>query len=226
MQLHLSAALKHFLASLEGPAQAQVRQAVLREAERLRSLPPGSGRARELHRRLDETIQSFLADRPDLAGAIRCGKGCSHCCRVFVGITGDEAGLLAEAVKAGDASIDAARMEVQRHWRAPEDFATHSQEEATCVFLQEDGSCGAYAHRPAACRALLVASDPQFCRQADRTTRILAIINPAAEGLLSAARTADAAEAPGESNLLARRLWAALELRSGCQKENHREHRE
>lgn len=211
MQLHLSAALKHFLASLDDSRREQARQSVEKEAASILKQTSGSERAQPLHRRLDDAIQAFLTRRPDLTNAIRCGKGCSHCCRVFVGITRDEAQLLAAEVRAGRASFDSERMEIQRHWASAEDFATHPREEATCIFLQGDGSCGVYAHRPAACRALLVASDPEFCRQAERSSQVLAIINPHAEWLVSAAHTADAAERGSEPNLLARRVWEALQ---------------
>ncbi len=211
MQLHLTAALKYALTALDAPAQEGARRAVLREAKRIRDLPPGALRAQGLHDRLDAGIQAFLESRPDLAGAIRCGKGCAHCCRIFVGITGDEARLLAQEARAGRASLSEPRLEIQRHWDSPADFATHSREETACVFLQGDGSCGVYEHRPSACRALLVASDPEGCRQAGRSTRILAIINPSAEGLVSAARTADALETGAPSHPLARRLWEALQ---------------
>lgn len=207
MQLHLSTALRQYLATLDESGKDKARRAVLSEAKHIQAQPAGSERARGLHRRLDEAIQAFLTQRPDLASAIRCGKGCSHCCRVFVGITQDEAQLLAEAVRAGRASFDAARMEIQRHWTSGRDFATHPREEAACVFLQDDGSCGVYADRPAACRALLVASDPELCREADSATRILAIINPRAEWLVSATRSADTS---GNALPLARRLWDAL----------------
>jgi len=211
MELHLTAALKHALAALDEKGQEEARRAVLAEAERIRALPPGSARARVLHVRVDEAIRAFLEARPDLAGAVRCGKGCAHCCRVFVGITEDEAELLAEEVKAGRARPDPARLELQRHWTSPSDFATHPREEAACVFLQEDGSCGVYADRPSACRALLVASDPEDCRDAGPSSRVLALINPRAEGLVSAARTADAPDTSGTSHPLARRLWEALQ---------------
>ena len=210
MELHLTAALKHALLSLDETGRQEARRAVLAEAERIRALPPGKTQARALHERLDGALRAFLEARPDLAGAVRCGKGCAHCCRVFVGITEDEAELLAEEVKAGRARPDPARMEIQRHWTAPSDFATHPREETACVFLREDGSCGVYTDRPSACRALLVASDPEGCRDAGTSSRVLALINPRAEGLVSAARTADAA---GNATLplLARRLWEALQ---------------
>lgn len=86
------------------------------------------------------------------------------------------------------------------------DFATHSGEEACCVFLGEDGSCSVYEDRPSACRALLVASDPEFCRTAEQSTQVLAIINPQVELLVSAAQSAD----DSGCNLLAARLWEAL----------------
>jgi Fe-S-cluster containining protein len=207
MALHLTAALQHFLASLDGPAQERARESIAREAEAIRAAPPGPERARSLHRRLDTVIQEFFAQRPDLATAVRCGKGCSHCCRVFVGITRDEAQLLARWVQSGRIVLDAQRLEIQRRWTSPRDFAENPREAATCVFLQPDGACGVYEDRPLACRALLVASDPELCRRADRTTEILAIINPPAERLVSAAQSAGDSGGP---NHLAARLWEAL----------------
>jgi len=160
-----------------------------------------------VNRRVDAAIREFGAIRPQAVNATRCHRGCAHCCRIWVGITQDEALLLAECVRSGSAKPAMDRLEHQRHWQSPEAFAAHPLEETRCVFLGEDGSCAVYEDRPSACRALLVASDPEFCRTAKQASQVLAIINPRAELLVSAAQSADG---PG-CNLLAARLCEALE---------------
>jgi len=206
--LRVTRALQFFLSSLDTPeAQDAAREAVVREALAIRALPPGPERAREVHRRVDAAIREFGAIRPQAVNATRCHRGCAHCCRIWVGITQDEALLLAECVRSGSAKPAMDRLEHQRHWQSPEAFAAHPLEETRCVFLGEDGSCAVYEDRPSACRALLVASDPEFCRTAKQASQVLAIINPRAELLVSAAQSADG---PG-CNLLAARLCEALE---------------
>lgn len=209
MPLKLTRALQHFLSTLAPEAQESARTTLAEEACAIAALPPGPDRARGLHRRVDAAIRAFETIRPQAVSAIRCHQGCAHCCRIWVGITSDEALLLAEGVRSGRITLDMNRLERQRHWGCPTDFATHSREEARCVFLGEEGNCGVYEDRPSACRALLVASDPEFCRTAEQATQVLAVINPQVELLVSAAQSADG---PG-SNLLAARLWEALENR-------------
>jgi len=182
------------------------RTAIEEEAKAIAALPPGPDRARNLHRRVDAAIREFATIRPQAVNAIRCHRGCAHCCRIWVGITHDEALLLAECVRSGSATPATDRLELQRHWQSPEAFAAHPLEETRCVFLGEDGSCGVYEDRPSACRALLVASDPEICRTAEQASQVLAIINPRAELLVAAAQSADGSEC----NLLAARLWEAL----------------
>jgi len=206
MPLKLTRALQHFLSDLPPEAQTTARVTLENEARAIAALPPGPDRARNLHHRVDEAIRAFGAIRPQAVSAIRCHRGCAHCCRIWVGITSDEALLLAECVRSGRATLAKDRLAGQRHWSRPEDFATHPREETRCVFLGEDGSCGAYEDRPSACRALLVASDPEFCRTAEQTSQVLAIINPQVELLVSAAQSADG---PG-GNLLATRVWEAI----------------
>lgn len=206
MPLKMTRALQHFLSTLSPEAQESARTTLAEEARAIAALPPGSDRARSLHRRVDAAIRTFAAIRPQAVNAIRCHQGCAHCCRIWVGITSDEALLLAEGVRSGRITLDMNRLERQRHWSRPTDFATHSREEACCVFLGEDGSCSVYEDRPSACRALLVASAPEFCRTAEQSTQVLAIINPQVELLVSAAQSAD----DSGCNLLAARLWEAL----------------
>jgi Fe-S-cluster containining protein len=189
----LTKALGFFLASLEAGAQTRVVEAVRRQAEALQAFPDGPGRARAVHRQVDAAVAPFAALRPEALAAVRCGRGCSHCCRIRVEVTADEAELLAELVRAGRAHPDGARLALQRDWSTSEAFHGRPRAEADCIFLGQDGACTVYEDRPSACRALLVASDPALCREADQATRVLAIINPHLELVVSAARTLDAA---------------------------------
>ncbi len=212
MDYRTTKAFDHFLSGL---AQAE-RDAALRilrdETEGIRALAPGPGRAQEIHRRVDEALARFAGMRPDVVGQVRCGKGCAHCCRLWVGVTCDEAALLAERVRAGGAHPDAARMAFQATWASPADFIGKPREEASCVFLGPDGACTVYEDRPSICRAVLVASDPEACRDGDLSTRITAVINPYVEVLVSAALTVDAAThpPPAPGRHLATELLAAL----------------
>jgi len=188
MDYRTTKAFDHFLSSLGQEARAEALRALAREVEELRSLPPGPGRAREVHRRVDAAQARFAALKPEVIAQVRCGRGCAHCCRLWVGVTRDEADLLA----ASGVGPDPFRLEAQRHWTSPSDFIGRPREEASCVFLGPDGACGVYLDRPSICRAVLVASDPEFCRGGGLATRITAVINPYAEVVVSAALTLDA----------------------------------
>jgi Fe-S-cluster containining protein len=208
MQLSLSKALEFYVAALEpGAAREAVYEAIRRAADGIRQLPPGSARARELHRRVDEAAAAFAELKPELAAAVRCGRGCSHCCRMGVAITGDEARLLAERILAGSARADSGRLRAQRDWAAPADFIGRPLEEAACVFLGADGACTVHEDRPSACRALLVTSAPEHCRRALADTRVTAVINPYVELLVSAALSGDLEPGP---RMLAARLGRLL----------------
>ena len=195
MELVLTKALHFFVASLATEeARARVYDSVAQEALAIQALPTGAERARAVHRRVEAAAAPFAALKPEAVQAIRCRRGCSHCCRIRVDITADEAALLAERVGAGTAHPDPARLALQRAWVTPEAFIGKPLAEAACVFLGEDGACTVYEDRPSACRALLVASDPEHCRDADQSSQVLAIINPYLERVVSAARTVDAWE--------------------------------
>jgi Fe-S-cluster containining protein len=206
--------MEFFVSSLDSEeARTAVYEAVDREARTILAMPPGKHRAREIHRRVDEAIQYFGEIKPEAMKSVRCHKGCGHCCRLWVGVTRDEGKLLAEAIREGRVSIDRTRLEVQRTWISPMDFIGKPREEASCVFLGQDGACGIYEDRPSVCRAVLMASDPELCRTGDCSTQITAIINPYAELWVSAAQSADMAETGHDApnaRLLAAAVWEAL----------------
>lgn len=209
MNYRTTKAFDHFLSGLGPGAREEALSALAREVGELRNLPAGAARARELHRRVDAAQERFAALRPGVVGQVRCARGCAHCCRLWVGVTRDEAALLA----AGSVRPDPDRMEAQRHWTSPAEFIGKPREQASCVFLGPDGACSVYGDRPSICRAVLVASDPEFCRGGDLSTRITAVINPYVEVVVSAALTLDAEDepAPPAGRHLASALREALE---------------
>ncbi len=193
MSLRHTKGFSWFLAQLDGPVRAHAERMAEEAAEEIAELPPGIDRAKAVHRRVSQLQEAFLQRRPDLAAQVRCGKGCSACCRVRVGITADEAALLADLVRNG-LTIDRERLVLQA---ACPDAAAHFQlplTEACCVFLGEDGACRIHEDRPSACRLVLVASDPAFCATTDLAAQITAVIAPDAELLATAALGADPAQ--------------------------------
>jgi Fe-S-cluster containining protein len=175
-------------------------------------MPPGAERARWVHGVVEEALARFKARNPEVIRKVRCGKGCAHCCRLWVGITRDEAALLAERVKAGTAHPDAGRMERQRHWDSPMAFVGKPAEATSCVFLGPDQACTVYEDRPSICRAVLVASDPEACRALETATTTTAVLNPYLDAVVSAALTVDAEgdPPPPYGRHLATALYEAL----------------
>lgn len=196
MKFRTTKAFDRFLAGMEPEARAEAWRLLEREAAWIRSLPPGPERARAVHRRVNEAAARFAALKPGLMAQVRCSRGCGHCCRVWVGVTRDEAELLAEQVRAGAAQPDPGRLRAQAAWQEPADFMGKPPEQAACVFLGEDGACTVYEDRPAICRAVLVASDPEQCRDGGLETQVTAVLNPYVEVLVSAALSVDQEAAP------------------------------
>ena len=181
---------------------------LLGRLEQLRRMPAGPSRARWVHALVEEAQASFAANQPGIMAQVRCGKGCAHCCHLWVGITRDEADLLAARVRAGTAHADEARLELQRHWSSPLDFIGKPVAQAACVFLGPEGACSVYEDRPSACRSRLVVSDPDFCRGLDPAQATTTVTNPELEILVCAALTVDAEGDPPPA--YGRHLAAAL----------------
>lgn len=134
-----------------------------RYAERFRAA--GSREAPAMAAEVHGAIDALLdRDRGSSAesGAIRCRRGCSHCCHGPVEIWPQEAALLVDAARAAGIGIDLARVERQSHHTA-ETWRHQPAADRACVFLGDDGACRVYSARPNACRKLLVTSDPALC---------------------------------------------------------------
>jgi hypothetical protein len=158
---------------------AEIRTAYDAHMRALLAAPPGAGRARVFHQRMDAEMESASQWKPS------CRKGCSGCCHCEVEVTMDEADLLAEAVRDG-LEVDRTRLSRQaaRPRKSPE-WVVPLSPESRCVFLGDDGACRVYERRPSACRKLLVVSPPVACVTIGAQTSPIQV--PRAEILLSAA---------------------------------------
>ena len=93
-----------------------------------------TGRYRDLCAKVDAFFERALAAN---RAEMRCGPGCSDCCRTEPSVTGVEAAAIREAVPA---EVRAALLA-----RPPQP--------GRCVALEEDGRCAIYAARPLICRS-------------------------------------------------------------------------
>lgn len=182
----------------------------------LRKLPPGPDRARRTHRDIDEAIKDHHDGAPKEAAQISCRAGCSACCFTAVGVTQDEAELLAERV-AGGVEIDMELLQRQQE-PARDDKAWFTDEikhaDRRCVFLSPEGKCRVYEDRPAACRKYFVTSDPKFCDLEKHPKHgVWNLVTHTAECITSAGYSIDKAV-----NFLPRALLAALKKLAGGKK--------
>ncbi len=117
--------------------------------------------AHKAHIAMDEVLERDRAKNPGSEN-VRCGKGCSHCCREAVEIWPHEAALLVEITREAGIALDTARLERQsRH--TVDTWRQQPLADKACVFLGGDGACTVYESRPNACRKLLVVTDPALC---------------------------------------------------------------
>lgn len=136
-------------------------ETLLEQSQSFESLPTNELKARHLHTLTDVEISK--AEIPS-----SCFKGCSACCHMEVEITNYEADILADVVKNGF-SIDYERLS-QQSQRALQDETWRQgicNQESRCVFLNAEGACGVYEHRPVMCRRHSVTSPAKNCETPD-----------------------------------------------------------
>ena len=107
----------------------------------------------KFHRRVDEVMSATVAGH---GIAVACRRGCSYCCSLRVDVQPAETFALADWLKR---HLDAARLaDVVAKLRANVARTRELGAEArkrtniACALLAQDGSCSAYAARPAQCR--------------------------------------------------------------------------
>jgi Fe-S-cluster containining protein len=93
---------------------------------------------------------------------IACGKGCSHCCNIWVSVTAPEALRIAKIVKArGDKAI--AKVRAAYDNTNTHDFDSRDQHPYPCPLLDGD-ICTIYDARPSSCRWAASASS-EVCKR-------------------------------------------------------------
>lgn len=122
----------------------------------------GPERARLLHRLVD--AETFKDENIPSS----CKKGCSACCHMEVEITSYEAEILKDLVQAGH-EIDSEKLLKQscRELQDPLWKQGPRNIDSKCVFLNQEGSCSIYEHRPAMCRRHSVSSHAKNCETLD-----------------------------------------------------------
>lgn len=107
----------------------------------------------------------------NLAGATRivadvpiaCGRGCAHCCNLWVDATAPEIFHLLASLDPGQRSLAVRQVEHALALTAGQGFAARGAMVTPCPLLV-DGICSAYDARPLNCR-LAVSSDAGRCRR-------------------------------------------------------------
>lgn len=119
-----------------------------------------------------ESVVSSIHDTVDQATnenieksehTVSCSKGCSFCCFQRVDISDDEATLILAYTKEIGFEIDYELLERQAEAKDEKEFNALRPRHRRCVFLNKEGECSIYEHRPSSCRKLVVISDPNLC---------------------------------------------------------------
>ena len=113
--------------------------------------------AGKLHMFVDERVE---ACKKTYKGwdQVQCKQSCTHCCRMAVAITHEEA-LLLKAAMVGQ--IPFKTLKIQARFN-PQNWHQLKDKYRDCIFLK-DGKCVVYRYRPHACRVHFEIGDPQFC---------------------------------------------------------------
>ena len=159
----------------EGKKQALLRNMHARHVEQFHSVEnePAPSVAQRVHAALDGVLERDRS-KDRTSRAIRCGKGCDHCCKVPVEVFPHEAALLVRAAREAGIELDVPLLMRQSRYNI-DTWRTQPTLDKACVFLDDEGACKVYASRPNACRKLLVLTEPEFCDEerhsADRVGR-------------------------------------------------------
>jgi Fe-S-cluster containining protein len=113
---------------------------------------------RFLHSKVDASLGG-LKDMP-----IACGKGCSHCCHIWVSVTAPEALFIAKALRRrSDAAAVIERVKAAHLYTKDFPFEVRDRYPHACPLLVDD-LCSVYEIRPTACR-LAASADAAICER-------------------------------------------------------------
>lgn len=153
------------------PAFSDITQFVM---DHLKKISSSTERARFIHHVVDDCNREVFS-HPMVKELSPCKAGCSGCCHTQVGITEEEAALLAERVNEG-VIIDYNLLELQsKSGNKSEDFYKLSYDERRCVFLGSDDACRVYNDRPSVCRTNAVLGEASQCYPKDQSDELSSI---------------------------------------------------
>jgi len=113
--------------------------------------------------RVSDAIDKDIKRNPKSARTIFCSKGCSHCCKVPVNISDEEAESLVKHCEEIAFKIDTELLKRQANAGADR-WRQLKKEDQSCVFLnRSSGVCEVYVHRPNSCRQTLVRNTNEYC---------------------------------------------------------------
>lgn len=136
---------------------------IYNEYAKLRAMEPGVERARFVHWCIDDYLARAPEDVKADVRMVNCEKGCAGCCHINVGITPDEAKLLAARMRS-DVVVDLEHLRTQA--ALPDDegaWMLVPQGVRRCVFLDAENACSVYNDRPSACRKYFAQAKPEEC---------------------------------------------------------------
>jgi Fe-S-cluster containining protein len=113
-----------------------------------------------IHDSVDKSVEESIEKSEH---EVKCGKGCSFCCFQRVDISDDEATLILSYTKEIGFDINHEVLERQAKTKDINEFNDLTPKHRRCVFLDKEGDCSIYEHRPSSCRKLVVISDPALC---------------------------------------------------------------
>lgn len=141
------------------PAFLNITQFII---DHLKKISSPLERARFIHHVVDDYNREIFA-HPLVQKFLPCKVGCSACCHTQVGITEDEAELLASKINEG-IKIDYMLLQKQISvGNNPEEFYQLSYANRRCIFLGADDSCQVYNDRPSVCRTNAVLGESSQC---------------------------------------------------------------
>ncbi len=131
---------------------------------KLKKIKRPEARARAVYKEIDLSIEKLF--RQDVVRkSVSCQAGCAACCHSLVGVTAEEATLLAKKIQHKEVAVDLSLLAFQASvidnphawYRLP--FAQRA-----CPFLDRNNNqCKIYADRPSVCRTNFAIGNPELC---------------------------------------------------------------
>lgn len=145
-----------------------------RIVSKLEKIKKPEARARAVFKELNLAIEKLFRSEV-VQKAVTCNKGCAGCCHSLVGVTSEEAELLANKIQRGEVHVDLSLMSTQATVSSnPQAWYRLPYSQRACPFLdQGTQSCKVYEDRPGVCRSNFAVSDPSFCAGEKGEMRLL-----------------------------------------------------